>query len=146
MNNGDRTTLMMVQEMMNDYRIIRNSTRKYARLTPSDTVIRHKNTLKHIKAVVDYDTNKKYVVVGHHAPSKKSVKPRYAEDVEMNGAYSSDLEDFILAHPQIKLWTHGHTHDVFDYNIGNTRIVCNPRGYIGYESRAEEFTLKYVEV
>ena len=146
MNNGDRTTLMMVQEMMNDYRIIRNSTRKYARLTPSDTVIRHKNTLKLIKAVVDSDTNKKYVVVGHHAPSKKSVKPRYAEDVEMNGAYSSDLEDFILAYPQIKLWTHGHTHDVFDYNIGNTRIVCNPRGYIGYESRAEEFTLKYVEV
>ena len=146
MNKGDRTTLLMVSEMMNDYRIIRNSDTKYARLKPLDTYNRHIKSLNYIKSVVETDTNKKYVVVGHHAPSKKSVKPRYAEEVEMNGAYSSDLDDFILAHPQIKLWTHGHTHDLFDYNIGDTRIVCNPRGYIGYESRAEEFTLKYVEV
>jgi hypothetical protein len=57
----------------------------------------------------------------------------------MNGAYSSDLNDFILDHPQIKLWTHGHTHEPFDYMIGSTRIVCNPRGYSGYEARADEF-------
>lgn len=146
MNDGDRNTLLMVKEMMNDYRVIRHSNRNYARLTPSDTVVRHKNTLNYIKSVIKSDPNKKYVVVGHHAPSKQSVKPRYAEDIEMNGAYSSDLEDFILAHPQIVLQTHGHTHEEFDYYVGNTRIVCNPRGYIGYESRADAFTLKYVDV
>ena len=146
MNKGDRTTLLMVSEMMNDYRIIRNSDTKYAKLKPLDTLHRHRESLNYIKSVVESDTNKKYVVVGHHAPSKKSVKPRYAEDIEMNGAYSSDLDEFILAHPQIKLWTHGHTHDVFDYTVGDTRIVCNPRGYANYESRAEEFSLKYVEV
>jgi len=146
MNKGDRNTLLLVEELMNDYRVIRNSTRKYARLTPLDTVARHKNTLDYIKSVVESDPNKKYVVIGHHAPSKKSTKPRYAEDIEMNGGYSSDLEDFILNYPQVALWTHGHTHDVFDYHVGNTRIICNPRGYEGYESRAEEFTLKYVEV
>jgi hypothetical protein len=47
----------------------------------------------------------------------------------MNGAYHSDLREFILDRPQIKLWTHGHTHHPFDYMIGETRIVCNPRGY-----------------
>lgn len=146
MNKGDRTTLMLVQEMMNDYRVIRNSDKNYARLKPLDTYNRHRKSLDYIKSVINSNPNKKYVVVGHHAPSKKSVKPRYAEDVEMNGAYSSDLDDFILAYPQIKLWTHGHTHDAFDYAIGNTRIVCNPRGYIGYESRADEFALKFVEV
>lgn len=146
MNKGDRTTLMLVQEMMNDYRVIRNSDKNYARLKPLDTYNRHRKSLDYIKSVINSNPNKKYVVVGHHAPSKKSVKPRYAEDVEMNGAYSSDLEDFILAYPQIKLWTHGHTHDAFDYAIGDTRIVCNPRGYIGYESRADEFALKFVEV
>jgi len=52
----------------------------------------------------------------------------------MNGAYHSDLSEFILDHPQIKLWTHGHTHHPFDYMIGGTRIVCNPRGYDGYEA------------
>lgn len=146
MNDGDRNTLLLIKEMMNDYRVIRNSTRNYARLTPSDTVIRHKNTLKFIKSTILSDPNKKYAVIGHHAPSIKSIKPKYAEEVEMNGGYYSDLEDFILDHPQIKLWTHGHVHSCHDYMVGNTRIFCNPRGYIGYESQAEEFTLKYVEV
>jgi hypothetical protein len=30
--------------------------------------------------------------------------------------------------------------------IGSTRIVCNPRGYDGYEERADYFKLKVVEV
>ena len=146
MNNSDRTTLLIVQEMMNDYRIVRNSNRNYARLTPSDTVVRHKNTLEYIKSTIKSDPNKKYVVVGHHAPHKLSVKPRYAEDIEMNGAYSSDLGYFIANHPQIVLWTHGHTHDQFDYYVGDTRIVCNPRGYDGWEACADNFQLKYVDI
>jgi hypothetical protein len=74
------------------------------------------------------------------------VKPDYHGDHLTNGAYSSDLSEFILDHPQIKLWTHGHTHDVFDYMIGDTRILCNPRGYILYENRADEFELLFTEV
>ena len=64
----------------------------------------------------------------------------------MNGGYSSDLSEFILDHPQIRLWTHGHTHDEFDYMVGTTRVVCNPRGYEGYEARAEQWKLKTVEI
>ena len=82
----------------------------------------------------------------HHAPSKQSTKPQYERDVIVNGAYSSELTEFILDNPQIKLWTHGHTHDVFDYMIGSTRILCNPRGYDGYEDRADDFELLTVEV
>ena len=64
----------------------------------------------------------------------------------MNGAYHSDLTEFIMDRPEIKLWVHGHMHDDFDYMIGDTRVVCNPRGYIGYETRAKTWNLKYVEV
>ena len=88
----------------------------------------------------------KYVVCTHHTPSYASIHPRYANSELMNGAYTSDLSEFILDHPKIKLWTHGHTHEDFDYMIGTTRVVCNPRGYSGYESRADRFQLKYVEV
>jgi hypothetical protein len=56
----------------------------------------------------------------------------------MNGGYSSDLTDFILDRPQIKAWTHGHTHELFDYRIGSTRILCNPRGYVLYERGSDE--------
>ena len=27
------------------------------------------------------------------------------------------------------LWLHGHTHNNIDYYIGNTRVLCNQRGY-----------------
>jgi hypothetical protein len=86
------------------------------------------------------------VVVGHHAPSKASTHPRYKNEYHMNGAYSTNLDDFILDRRQIKLWTHGHTHEPFDYMIGTTRVVCNPRGYDGYEDMADKFNLKYVDV
>jgi hypothetical protein len=74
------------------------------------------------------------------------VHPKYAHDKIMNGAFASDLDDFIAYRPQIRLWTHGHTHEPFDYEIGATRIVCNPRGYVGHEHRADSFKLQYLEV
>jgi len=119
-----------------------------ARFTPKDTVQDHKKMLEYIQvttAMLGENPNK-YVVVGHHAPSKASTHPRYQTEVIMNGAYSSRLDQFILDNPQIKLWTHGHTHEDFDYMIGSTRVVCNPRGYDGYEERADNFKLKYVEI
>ena len=57
----------------------------------------------------------------------------YLSETQMNGGFYSDLSEFILDNPQIVLWTHGHVHQFFDYMIGTTRIVCNPRGYEGYE-------------
>ena len=140
MNRNDPSTLFHVKQVMNDFRTIRNGQNKV--LTPEFVYEEHKNTLDYIHDATT-DTTKKYVVIGHHAPSKLSVKPKYKDDVLTNGAYSSDLSEFILDRPQIKLWTHGHTHDEFDYTIGETRIVCNPRGYIGYESGADSFKLKY---
>jgi hypothetical protein len=146
MNKHDSLTMYSIERMMNDFRIIRNSTRNYARLTSEDVVKRHRDTLAYIKSVVEVDPSKKYVVVGHHSPSKLSIHPRYQNDHLMNGGYSSDLSEFILDHPQIKLWTHGHTHDKFDYVLGTTRVVCNPRGYIGYEASADNFELQYLDI
>jgi len=114
--------------------------------SPEDAYDDHKKMLAYIKDMVEGRNNEKFVVVGHHAPSKLSTHPRYKHDTLMNGAYSSSLDEYILDHPQIKLWTHGHTHEDFDYMIGSTRIVCNPRGYDGYERRADRFELKFMEI
>jgi len=113
---------------------------------PEDVVPEHKAMVDYIRTVIEGKFDEKFVVVGHHAPSKQSTHPRYQHDTLMNGAYSSSLDEFILDHPQIKLWTHGHTHEDFDYMIGTTRVFCNPRGYINYESKADRWTLKSVEV
>ena len=159
MNKSDDITLMHMKGMMNDFRLVKNSTREtyfrdtegnshshMPRFTPEDAVDDHKEMLEYLKIMVSGKTDKKIVVVGHHAPSKMSTHPRYKDEDIMNGGYSSDLSEFILDHPQIKLWTHGHTHEDFDYLLGSTRVVCNPRGYINYEDRAENFILKVVEI
>ena len=129
MNKGDPLTLHAVRDMMNDFRIIKNDEKGYTNLKPADTVIRHKETLAYIRSVIAERHDEKFVVVGHHSPSHQSVHESYRNEHLMNGAYHSDLSEFILDHPQIKLWTHGHTHHPFDYMIGETRVVCNPRGY-----------------
>jgi Icc-related predicted phosphoesterase len=102
--------------------------------------------IEYIQTVIEGKFDQKFVVVGHHAPSKLSTHARYRHDTLMNGAYSTSLDEYIIDHPQIKLWTHGHTHEDFDYMLGSTRIVCNPRGYINHEERADRFELKTVEI
>ena len=165
MNAQDPVTLAHIRGVMNDFRVIENSNemvsyrtfdvneegtqiptfhKRPAKFLPEDTVQDHKKMLEYIH--VNTAMLGKCVVVGHHAPSKASTHPRYQTEVIVNGAYSSRLDQFILDHPQIKLWTHGHTHEEFDYMVGTTRVVCNPRGYINYEERADEFKLKYVEI
>jgi len=146
MNQGDPITLYHIAGMMNDYRIIRNSDHGFRRLTPEDTALRHRDSLKYIQKMIEGQFDQKFVVVGHMAPSKLSTHPRYADDTMMNGAYSSSLDEFIMDHPQIRLWTHGHTHEDFDYMVGSTRIVCNPRGYINHEERADTWQPKLVEI
>lgn len=146
MNRGDPLTLGSIRNMMNDFAIIRHDGQEYRRLSPQDTVNRHLDTIRYIRTVLAQNPSTPTVVVGHHSPSTQSIHPRYANDQLMNGAYSSDLSDLILDHPQIHLWTHGHTHEDFDYMIGATRIVCNPRGYIGYEPRAYTWQPKVVEI
>ena len=167
MNNEDPETLRQIAYMMNDYRGVQNSNRtvsyrvpdltkdevdafsfkeRPATFSPQDSVVDHKEFLKQLDEVLALHPDLPTVVVGHHAPSKVSTHPRYKNEVLMNGAYSTNLDNFILDRRQIKLWTHGHTHEDFDYMVGTTRVVCNPRGYDGYEERADNFKLKYVEI
>ena len=129
MNKGDPLTLHAVRDMMNDFRVIKKDLEGYTNLKPHDTVVRHRHMLDYIKNIVAERGDEKFVVVGHHSPSFQSVHEGYRSETLMNGAYHSDLSEFILDRPQIKLWVHGHTHHPFDYAIGETRIVCNPRGY-----------------
>lgn len=117
-----------------------------AKFSPEDAATEFDAMVGYIQQIIQGRFDQKFVVVGHHSPSRLSTHPRYANETIMNGGYSSNLDEFIMDHPQIRLWTHGHTHHDFDYMIGSTRIVCNPRGYINYEARADQWQLKTVEI
>ena len=145
-NRNDRLTVLTLNGMMNDYRVIRNDEHNYSRLHPDSTIQRHHQTISYLKQVLPDMKDKKVVFVGHHGPSAMSTHPRYQYETHMNGGYRSELSEFILDNPQIKLWTHGHMHDPFDYMIGTTRVVCNPRGYAGHDDQADVFQLKYLDI
>ena len=152
MNRRDTRTLHAISGMMNDFRCVNNSAKPAdqrgwtGRFTTTDAADDHDAMVEYIRLMIEGKWDQKFVVVGHHAPSRLSTHPRWAHEAIMNGGYSSVLDDFILDHPQIKLWTHGHTHEDFDYCIGSTRILCNPRGYVNYEERANTWQLKTVEI
>lgn len=129
MNKFDPLTLHAVRDMMNDYRAITNDDKGFTKLKPADTCERHRQTRQYIELIVKENADKRIVVVGHHTPSFQSCHEQYRGDHIMNAAYHSDLTDIMLDNPQIKLWTHGHTHHPFDYKVGDCRVVCNPRGY-----------------
>lgn len=67
------------------------------------------------------------VVITHHAPSIKSIHPRF-EGSLINTCFVSDSE-YLMNADRAALWIHGHTHDSFDYQVDGTRVICNPRGY-----------------
>jgi len=152
MNRRDNRTLHDISRMMNDFRCVDHSAKTEdgrgwpGRFTTTDAANDHDAMVSFIDQTVAANPAGRYVVVGHHSPSRLSTHPKYQDQFIMNGGYSSHLDDFIQDRPQIKLWTHGHTHEDFDYMIAGCRILCNPRGYVNYEERADTWRLKTVEV
>ncbi len=131
LNKGNPITMHNVSTMLNDHRLIRHDGLGYIKLRAAHCMERHEEHLQWLKDTVClYD---KCVVVTHMGPTHLSINERYKDDYHINGAYCSDLSEFILDHPQIKLWTQGHTHHAFQYKVGETTVACNPRGYEGYE-------------
>jgi len=144
MNGDDPLTKEFLKTRMNDFRIIYKDGVKF---TPNDAILEHRKMIKCIwDTVEDRSGSNKFVVVGHHSPSYRSVHEDYAEDKLMNGGYHSNRDQFIIDRPQIKLWIAGHTHSRHQYYIGDTLLACNPRGYLNYEKIADTFKLEYLDL
>lgn len=129
-NNGDPHAMMAAAWGMNDFVVVGNgpdnSRARTKALQPADVMVDHKKMMQ----LIDETTKNpgKYVVVGHHAPSSRSVDGRYRNS-NLNDAYYSNLDEFIIDRPDIRLWCHGHMHGSNDYEVGETRIFANARGY-----------------
>lgn len=132
--NGNALDMMEASQCMNDYKTIR-ITPKYRKMNPDDTYNFHKKSKQFLSEKLKEFKDSKVWILTHHGPSYQSVHSKYKNSGIANSAYVSDLDEFILSHPQIKYWSHGHTHESFDYMIGDCRVICNPRGYYnGYNS------------
>ncbi|KWT97700.1 cyclic 3',5'-adenosine monophosphate phosphodiesterase (plasmid) [Variovorax sp. WDL1] len=120
---------------MNDYRRIRvveavsrrgATKREKRRLAPEDTAALHLRQRQWLADRLVEPFDGPTVVVTHHAPHRGSLHPRFASNW-VSTAYVNELpESFFKV---AACWIHGHTHESMDYRVGNTRVVCNPRGY-----------------
>lgn len=149
LNNLCPMTEYHLSGAMNDYRVTTfiDKYGSYRRMRPKDTLETHIRSRRYVEHVVSNcdEQDKKCVLITHHAPSKQSIHPLYVSDHYMNGGYASELSE-ILGRDSLKLSIHGHVHNKFDYMVGGTRVVCNPRGYPREIPGNENYTIKVVEL
>lgn len=114
--------LNAASQKLNDFRLIKDGGR---RLLPEQTARWHEHHVRWLDAHLQVSFPGKTVVVTHHLPSARSVAERYRLEV-LSACFASELDHLF---GPMALWVHGHTHGSFDYEVGGTRVVCNPRGY-----------------
>lgn len=100
---------------------------KKRRLVPEDTRALHQSDRAWPAQKLAEPFDGPTVVVTHHAPHRNSLAPRYQSDW-LSASFVSELPSAFFDVPS--LWVHGHIHESFDYQAGNCRVVCNPRGYL----------------
>lgn len=112
-------------ETIADFRQISQGEHRFA---PIDSIAIHKKSVAWLSGQLLTPFDGDTVVVTHHAPSWLSIAERFKKD-SLSPAFASRLESLMEA-GEPALWIHGHTHDAFDYQVYETRVVCNPRGYL----------------
>lgn len=118
---------------MNDHRMIALRSDARERFMPAHALALHIDAVTAIDAALAEPFDGPTIVVTHHAPSLRSVRPRYLGN-PLNPAFCSDLNELIARHQPLA-WVHGHMHGSADYRIGRTRVLNNPHGY-GRENAA----------
>lgn len=116
MNYGER--------FITDYSLIKFG--NYELLRAIITVEEHKNSIEFLKKSFKEMGNKS-IVMTHHAPCYKSISEQWAGH-PANPVFVSDLSE-LIHEGKPNFWLHGHCHSSFKYDIYDTRVICNPRGY-----------------
>lgn len=114
------------QRLVKDFRAIRRDD-DGAPFTPHDAADLFTASARWLEERLTEPHDGPTVVVSHHAPSPRSIHPRFAESI-VNPSFVSDAEH-LLDGRKVALWVHGHAHDGFDYAVNGTRVLCNPRGH-----------------
>lgn len=130
-----RESMREAQDRMSDYLHIKLDRKpgedrdckefRSVKLIPQLALRRHVQSVQWLDQQLAGCNPEKTVVVTHHAPLGLSIPDYYQEDT-LSPAYASNLTGLV---GRSKLWVHGHIHDNMDYMYGNTRVICNPRGY-----------------
>ena len=120
---------------------VRNNDGKAVNITPDTMSKLFDDSYEFLCAELMPDRGIKTVVVTHFAPHKDSVAARYAG---ANSDYWVNHMPELMGYADV--WIHGHTHNSFEYKVGKTSVVCNPRGYAVNQEIPENFLFDKVKV
>lgn len=136
---GDQALGMLhAKSSMNDFNQIKYRKEPYTRLDPKHILDMHVSSRSYIEKALAEPFAGKTVLVTHHGVHPLSVHSRYAND-PLNASFVSNLDDLIYEY-RPHLCLHGHVHNSFDYQVHDTHVVVNPRGYVN-ENREYQFDL-----
>ncbi len=123
---------LVAQRNMSDYYQIKKS--YTGNLKATDTQAAHHDSVKWLRRELANSTSgQKTVVITHHAPSERSVHPRFRQRKDkLTPAFTSNLEG-LMDIALIDTWLCGHTHFNTQYEVNGTRVLSNCRGYPGEE-------------
>lgn len=102
-----------------------DDTGKVRKWTPQDHIKEHETFRREFKGWLKFTEGKKRVVLTHFMPTQFSIHPQYARNA-MNPYFCTNANDLMGWEGY---WFHGHTHTTADYTVGDTRVICNPKGY-----------------
>lgn len=129
-------TLIKSDEELDEFYINRVKT-----ISVEDWLQRNARDFDYIKNVVANNKDKEIIIVTHYGCSTLSIHEKYKQYGLSNYYFVNDYWDFIHDNENIKYWIHGHIHSKMDYNIGECRVIANPRGYPGEHTEFDEISL-----
>jgi len=137
----------LMQQVMNDYRLIRIAERKLLeprRITVQDTVQWHKEEVEWLKSEIDLsmdNPNETVCVLTHHSPIVKgTVLP--SED-SISCGMASDVSHVMK--PCVTFWGFGHTHRNANLNVATPYHTCTivASNQLGYITHDEDTIIRY---
>ena len=114
-------------------------------VTPGWDTYQHLEEHKRITARIAEQAGKLDVVVTHFPPTLGAIDQELYADDHNNPYFVNDAEP-LVRYVGAKLWVSGHTHSPFDHQVGQTRVIGNPRGYPHSDPRPGFSVTKTVEV
>jgi predicted phosphodiesterase len=83
---------------------------------------------KRSKRFLSENVRKGDIVVTHHMPTFKAIHPDFKNST-INDLFACNMENIIRKN-EPSYWIFGHTHNSYEGKIKNTKLICNPFGYL----------------
>lgn len=112
---------LVAAQQISDFRAIRGFDTDYC-------VRLYNEHFKYIKEAYELLEGKK-VIVTHFLPDKICIAPKFVGESAINDYFSNNLGNWIQDLQDVPYWLFGHTHEIVNKQINNTKVIANPYGY-----------------